>query len=69
MISGNLEPNWLTDYDTDTGPRSAMHALGRDNPTTMSSVWSFDVYSDAKGGLLIDLDNDIVNFIRHVCPE
>jgi hypothetical protein len=52
MITDNLQTHELSDFDIDTGPRSAMKALGQNNPSTMSAVWSVDVVSDSKGGTL-----------------
>jgi hypothetical protein len=49
MIADNLQTHELSDFDIDTGPRSAMKALGQNNPSTMSAVWSVDVVSDSKG--------------------
>ena len=41
----------LSDKDTSTGPKSAMKALGQNNPATMSVVWSSGKGVDVKGGL------------------
>lgn len=49
--SGNLEPSQLMDDDITTGIKSTMKALGQNSPTTMSSLWTVDIVSDADGGL------------------
>lgn len=46
-----MKPQDISDDDISTGPRSAMKALGSNNPMTLSSVWSFDIVSDADGGM------------------
>jgi hypothetical protein len=63
MIADNLQTHELSDFDIDTGPRSAMKALGQNNPTTMSAVWSVDVVSDSKGGILYSYRTNIYYYL------
>ncbi|VDI54125.1 Hypothetical predicted protein [Mytilus galloprovincialis] len=51
--SGNLEPSQLMDDDITTGIKSTMRALGQNSPTTMSSLWTVDIVSDADGAKAI----------------
>ncbi|VDI79784.1 Hypothetical predicted protein [Mytilus galloprovincialis] len=47
--SGNLEPSEIMDDDITTGPRSIMKALGSNNPTALSSIWTVNIVSGTKG--------------------
>ena len=54
----------MSDKDTDTGLRSAVKALGQNNPATLSAVWSPTKGPEVKGGNYIKVNKMTRNFGR-----